>query len=276
MIDTENEIEKDTARKFQKDNDEILNQSLRNSENKKLSIEKKNDLNQNLNKNNIENIEETESEIGRKKQEKLNKEYNKYEININKAEGNDTNIINSLLPNKCILILRIIIYNFIRPIYLYLFIVSILLCIPTYSDLPVIISIIIYLIMICTSIVIEILEETKSQNRNIFFDEKTKFTKITNNKILNIPGKNIQKGDIIVVKNGDSCPCDMILIDSSINEIPLYFQSDCLSGNFNFNVRLIKKSILEKFSTIKKEFEPKFSEFLKNLREEEIQKMLEE
>ena len=59
--------------------------------------------------------------------------------------------------------------------------------------------------------------------------------------------KNIQKGDIIIFKNGDVCPCDMIIVDSNINEIPLYFQSDTLTGNFNFNVRLIKKNILEKF-----------------------------
>ena len=130
--------------------------------------------------------------------------------------------------------------------------------------------------MICTSIIIEIIEETKGQNRNIFFDEKTKYKKLTDNNILNIPGKNIQNGDIIVVKNGDVCPCDMIIIDSSINEIPLFFQSETLTGTFNYNVRLIKKNISNIFSNIKKEFETKFDEFLKNLQKEEMEKMLEE
>ena len=267
-LETENDIGKSTNRKLQTEVQESLNVSLKKSENQVLNSE--------TNNKKIEEIEETESEKGRKKQEKLNNEYDRYEINSNKGEGNNTNVIKSLLPSKCVIILRIIIYNFIRPIYLYLFIISILLCMPSYSDLPMIVSIIIYLIMICTSIIIEIIEETKGQNRNIFFDEKTKYKKITNNNILNISGNNIQKGDIIVVKNGDVCPCDMIIIDSSINEIPLYFQSETLTGTFNFNVRLIKNNILGKFSNIKKEFEPKFAEFIKNLQKEEIEKMLEE
>ena len=273
-LETDNDIEKNTSRKLQTENQELSGQSLKNSENIELK-ERKNKSR----KNNIENIEENEEmdlEIENKKQEKLQKEYDKYVINENKEEGNNSNSVNSLYPSKCILILRIILYNFIRPIYLYLFIVAILLCLPSYSDLPIIVSLIIYLIMICTCIVIEINEESKSQNRNLFYTENTKFCKITNNKILNIPAKNIQKGDIIVVTNGDVCPCDMIIIDSSINQIPLYFQSEYLTGTFNFNVRLIKKNILRKFENIKNEFEPKFVEFIKNLQEEEIQKMLEE
>ena len=67
----------------------------------------------------------------------------------------------------------------------------------------------------------------------------------------------------------------MIIVDSNINEIPLYFQSDTLTGNFNFNVRLIKKNILEKFSEKKKNFEPIFKEYIENLTKEEFEKMIE-
>ena len=265
-------MEKNSSRKLQNENnEEFSNDSLKKSENLEINFEKSNKKY----KNDKEN-EETESEIAQKKKEKLNNEYIKFEINVNKGEGNNSNIVNSLLPSKCVLIFRIILYNFIRPIYLYLLIIAILLCIPDYSDLPIIISIIIYLIMICTSIIIEIIEETKAQNRNIFFDENTKYKKISNNKTFNVPRKNIQNGDIIVVKKGDVCPCDMIIIDSSINEIPLYFGSEGLTGTYNFNVRLIKKYILENFKEIKNEFEPKFIEFIKNLKQKDLEKMIEE
>lgn len=271
-LNTENDIEKNTTRKLHTDNQELSGESLRNSENIGLkenkSIKNKNE--------NIEEKDEVEPHIENEKLEKIKNEYDKYTINENKEEGSKSNIVNSLYPNKCVIILRIILYNFIRPIYLFLFIVAILLCIPTYSDLPIIISIIIYLIMICTSIIIEIIEEIKGQNRNIFYTENTKYCKITDNKLLNILGKNIQKGDILVVKKDEVCPCDMIIIDSSINSIPLFFQSEYLTGTFNFNIRLIKKNLLAKFENVKKKFEPKFLEFIKNLQEEEIQRMIEE
>ena len=270
-LNTDNNVDKNTSRKLQTGNQDLPFESLRNSENIELKKRKNKSL-----KDNMEEYVEAEPKIDNKKQEILQSEYDKYTINKSKEEGNNSNIVNSLHPSKCLIILRIILYNFIRPIYLYLFVVGILLCIPSYSDLPIIVSIIIYLIMICTSIIIEILEEIKGQNRNLFYTENIKYCKITDNKILMIEAKNIQKGDIIVVKKEDVCPCDMIIIDSSINSIPLFFQSEYLTGTFNFNVRLIKKNILEKFENIKKEFEPKFLEFLKNLKEEEIQRMIEE
>ena len=273
-LETNNEEEQSTNRKLTTKN-YLSNEEFKGDNYNGINKNKIQKVNQNIT-NNIEENGETESEIQKKKQEKLNNEYDKYEINSSKSEGNDTNIVSSMLPSKCTIILRIIIYNFIRPIYLYLLIISIILSISSYSDLPMMISILIYLIMICTSIVIEIMEEKKGQNRLIFFNEKTKYKKITDNNILDIPGKNIQNGDIIVVKNGDVCPCDMIIIDSSANEIPLYFQSDTLSGSFNYNVRLIKNNILNKFSKIKNDLNPKFSEYIKSLQQEEIEKMLEE
>ena len=54
----------------------------------------------------IEENKEIDSEIQRKKQEELNNEYQKYEINQYKSGGNNTNIVNSLLPSKCIIVLR--------------------------------------------------------------------------------------------------------------------------------------------------------------------------
>ena len=46
----------------------------------------------------------------------------------------------------------------------------------------------------------------------------------------------------------------MIIIDSSVNSLPLFFQSDYLTGDFNFTVRLIKKNISKKFTEKKKNF----------------------
>ena len=208
--------------------------------------------------------------------EKLDKEYEKNEINDSKYEGYNSNTVSSINPGICKIILRTILYNLIRPIYIYLLVVCILLCIPDYSDLPIVVSMIIYLIIICTSIIIEIIEEKKAINNHIFFDQKTSYEKITDNKIIELPGKNIQKNDIIIVKKNKVCPCDMIILDSSVNSLPLFFQSDSLTGNFNFGVRLIKKNITEKFNVKKKIFEKQFSELINNLENEEIKKMLEE
>ena len=223
--------------------------------------------------NEEDEVKEEKNEINK---EILNNEFNKHEINYYKEENIDTNIITSFNPSLCSIVLRTILYNLIRPIYLYLLIISILLSIPDYSDLPIIVSIIIYLIIICTSIIIEIFEEKKGINNLILFDLKKIYEKISDKTVLKIPGKNVQKSDIIIVKKNTVCPCDMIIIDSSINSIPLFFQSDSLTGNFNFGVRLIKKNFLNKFSDLKKDFNPKFAEFVKNLEEEEIEKMLEE
>ena len=274
-ISKSNDAEIYSNRKFQTENQKLTNESKEFKKDQGNNDRRTTNYDKTENPEDNEN-EETEEEKQKKKQEKINNEYDKYEINQYKSEGNNTNEIGSLVPSKCLIILRIILYNFIRPIYIYLLIIGILLCIPTYSDLPVIISMVIYLIMICTSIVIEIVEEIKGQNRLLLFNEKTKYKKITDNNILDIPGNNIQNGDIIVVKNEDQCPCDMIIIDSSANEIPLYFQSDTLTGNFNFNVRLIKNDILNKFIEIKNKFNPKFAEFIKSMKEEELEKMIEE
>ena len=208
--------------------------------------------------------------------EKLDSEYDKNEINSNKEEGNETNTNTSINPGICTIILRTILYNFIRPIYLYLLIVCILLCLPDYSDLPVIVSMIIYLVIILTSIIIEIVEEKNGRNNHIFNDEITEYGKISDNKVINLIGKNIQKNDIIILKRDTVCPCDMILVDSSVNSLPLFFQTDSLTGNFNFRSRLIKNNFISKFSELKNEFEEIFVDFIQNMEKEELKKWLDE
>ena len=208
--------------------------------------------------------------------EKLGTEYDKYEINSNKGEGNETNTNKSINPGTCTIILRTILYNFIRPIYLYLLIICILLCLPDYSDLPIIVSMIIYLIMILTSIIIEIIEEKNSRNNHIFNDVDTEYEKITDSTVKKLIGKNIQKNDIIILKKDCVCPCDMILIDSSVNGLPLFFQSDSLTGDFNFRARLIKNNFMKHFSQLKNDFEKLFIDFIQNMEREELKKWLDE
>ena len=208
--------------------------------------------------------------------EKLGTEYDKYEINSNKGEGNETNTNKSINPGTCTIILRTILYNFIRPIYLYLLVICILLCLPDYSDLPIIVSMIIYLIMILTSIIIEIIEEKNSRNNHIFNDVDTEYEKITDSTVMKLIGKNIQKNDIIILKKDCVCPCDMILIDSSVNGLPLFFQSDSLTGDFNFRARLIKNNFMKHFSQLKNDFEKLFIDFIQNMEREELKKWLDE
>ena len=208
--------------------------------------------------------------------EKLGIEYDKYEINSNKGEGNETNTNKSINPGTCTIILRTILYNFIRPIYLYLLIICILLCLPDYSDLPIIVSMIIYLIMLLTSIIIEIIEEKNSRNNHIFNDVDTEYEKITDSTVTKLIGKNIQKNDIIILKKDCVCPCDMILIDSSVNGLPLFFQSDSLTGDFNFRARLIKNNFMKHFSQLKNDFEKLFIDFIQNMEREELKKWLDE
>ena len=208
--------------------------------------------------------------------EKLGTEYDKYEINSNKGEGNETNTNKSINPGTCTIILRTILYNFIRPIYLYLLIICILLCLPDYSDLPIIVSMIIYLIMLLTSIIIEIIEEKNSRNNHIFNDVDTEYEKITDSTVMKLIGKNIQKNDIIILKKDCVCPCDMILIDSSVNGLPLFFQSDSLTGDFNFRARLIKNNFMKHFSQLKNDFEKLFIDFIQNMEREELKKWLDE
>ena len=208
--------------------------------------------------------------------EKLGTEYDKYEINSNKGEGNETNTNKSINPGTCTIILRTILYNFIRPIYLYLLIICILLCLPDYSDLPIIVSMIIYLIMLLTSIIIEIIEEKNSRNNHIFNNLDTEYEKITDSTVMKLIGKNIQKNDIIILKKDCVCPCDMILIDSSVNGLPLFFQSDSLTGDFNFRARLIKNNFMKHFSQLKNDFEKLFIDFIQNMEREELKKWLDE
>ena len=209
-------------------------------------------------------------------EEQLNQNYEKNIINSNQGEGYDTNIASSLNPGKCFIVMRTILYNLIRPVYLYLLAICIILCFPDYSDLPIIVSMIIYLIIIITSIIIEINEEKNAINNLIFFDQSSQYDKITNNNVIKIPGKNVQKNDILVIKKDTICPCDMIIIDSSANSLPLFFQSDYLTGDYGFTIRVIKKKLSKKFTEIKKTFDQYFSEFIKNLESEEIKKMLDE
>ena len=209
-------------------------------------------------------------------EEQLNQNYEKNIINSNQGEGYDTNIASSLNPGKCFIVMRTILYNLIRPVYLYLLAICIILCFPDYSDLPIMVSIIIYLIIIITSIIIEISEEKNAINNLIFFDQSSQYDKITNNNVIKIPGKNVQKNDILVIKKDTICPCDMIIIDSSANSLPLFFQSDYLTGDYGFTIRVIKKKLSKKFTEIKKTFDQYFSEFIKNLESEEIKKMLDE
>ena len=207
---------------------------------------------------------------------KLDTEYDKYEINSNKNEGNETNINTSINPGLCTIIMRSILYNFIRPIHLYLLIICILLCLPDYSDLPIIVSMIIYLIFILTSIIIEIIEEKNSRNNHIFNDDDTEYEKISDSTVIKLIGKNIKKNDIIILKKDTVCPCDMILIDSSVNGLPLFFQSDSLTGNFNFRARLIKNNFMNQFSELKNDFEKLFVDFIQNMEKEELKKWVDE
>ena len=183
----------------------------------------------------IEDYDEVENEFEKKKQEKIDNDYEKYDINANSGEGSNSNECESLLASKCIIILRVILYNLIRPIYLYFLIISIILIVPSYTDLSIPVSLVLYIVFIVTSIIIECVEEIKAQNKLIFLNEKTKIKKISKDSVLNISRKNVQMGDVIVIKNGDVCPADMVLIDSNVNSIPLYFESAALNGNFNYN-----------------------------------------
>ena len=185
-------------------------------------------------------------------EEQLNQNYEKNIINSNQGEGYDTNIASSLNPGKCFIVMRTILYNLIRPVYLYLLAICIILCFPDYSDLPIMVSIIIYLIIIITSIIIEISEEKNAINNLIFFDQSSQYDKITNNNVIKIPGKNIQKNDILVIKKDTICPCDMIIIDSSANSLPLFFQSDYLTGDYSFTIRVIKKNYQKNSPKLKK------------------------
>ena len=149
-----------------------------------------------------------------------------------------------------------------------------------YSDLEhgknIYIPFILYGVLVGICILIECVEEIKGQNRLIFFNEKIKYQKITNGKVLKIPGRNIQRGDVIVVNGGDPVPCDMIIVDSSVNTIPLYLSNETLTGNFNYSVRLIKKNIIQSFSKVKKIFRVRFTEFFKEYQEKERKRMEEE
>jgi len=227
-IDTHNDIGKSTSRNLRPE-DEILNN------NKILSNENKDMI--------VEDYDEVENESKKKEQENIDNDYEKYDINANSGEGSNSNECGSLLSSKCVIILRAILYNLIRPIYLYFLIISIILIVPSYTDLSIPVSLILYVVFIATSIIIECVEEIKAQNRLIFLNEKTKVKKISKDSVLSISSKNVQMGDVIVIKNGEVCPADMIIIDSNVNSIPLYFESASLNGNFNYNVRLIKISI---------------------------------
>jgi len=260
-IDTHNDIGKSTSRNLRPE-DEILNN------NKILSNENKDMI--------VEDYDEVENESKKKEQENIDNDYEKYDINANSGEGSNSNECGSLLSSKCVIILRAILYNLIRPIYLYFLIISIILIVPSYTDLSIPVSLILYVVFIATSIIIECVEEIKAQNRLIFLNEKTKVKKISKDSVLSISSKNVQMGDVIVIKNGEVCPADMIIIDSNVNSIPLYFESASLNGNFNYNVRLIKREILHKFTTVKKNFEKNFKVFFEKFRTDEMKKMEEE
>ena len=264
IINTENDNQKTTNRKLETDEEDEFSMSKKD----KMKFE------------DLDNAAEEEKKL----KKKINKDYRKYRINEYSDEGNNSNDCGSLLPSKFVIILRAVLYNFFRPIYLYLFIVSIILWVPRdkeylFSDLEKCpyVPFLIYLVMILTSIIIEIVEQIKALNRLIFYDDNNaKYQKISNGKVLNIKGKDIQRGDIIVVNAGDRIPCDMMIIDSHINSIPLYFISEALTGNYNYNVRLIKKNIIESFIRMKKEFRVRFNEFFRDFQEQEKERIKEE
>ena len=260
-FETQNDNGKSSSRNLRPEDDLINDNNMIQNDNKDMIIE---------------DYDEVENEFEKKKQEKLDNDYDKYDINANSGEGSNSNECRSLLTSKCIIVLRVILYNLIRPIYLYFLIISIILIVPSYTDLSIPVSLVLYVVFIVTSIIIECVEEIKAQNKLIFLNEKTKLKKISKDSVLNISGKNVQMGDVIVIKNGEVCPADMILIDSNVNSIPLYFESAALNGNFNYNVRLIKREILQKFTDVKKNFEKNFKVFFEKFREEEMKKMEEE
>lgn len=260
-FDTQNDNGKSSSRNLRPEDDILNENNMIQNENKDMIIE---------------DYDEVENEFEKKKQEKIDNDYDKYDINANSGEGSNSNECESLLASKCIIVLRVILYNLIRPIYLYFLIISIILIVPSYTDLSIPVSLVLYVVFIVTSIIIECVEEIKAQNKLIFLNEKTKIKKISKDSVLNISRKNVQMGDVIVIKNGDVCPADMVLIDSNVNSIPLYFESAALNGNFNYNVRLIKREILQKFTDVKKNFEKNFKIFFEKFRAEEIKKMEEE
>ena len=260
-FETQNDNGKSSSRNLRPEDDLINDNNMIQNDNKDMIIE---------------DYDEVENEFEKKKQEKIDNDYDKYDINSNSGEGSNSNECRSLLTSKCIIVLRVILYNLIRPIYLYYLIISIILLVPSYTDLSIPVSLILYVVFIATSIIIECVEEIKAQNKLIFLNEKTKIKKISKDSVLNISSKNVQMGDVIVIKNGEVCPADMLIIDSNVNSIPLYFESASLNGNFNYNVRLIKKEILNKFADIKKNFEKNFKVFFEKFRADEMRKMEEE
>ena len=261
-IGTDNDNQKTTQRKLQTERDEDDEFSSENKENIK-----------------IEDLDK-QSEDENKIKERIKKEYNKYKINRYPKEGSNDNDCGSLGPNKLTIILRAFLYNVFRPIYLFLLLATFISFDKNYSDLEhgknIYIPFILYGFLVGICILIECVEEIKGQNRLIFFNEKIKYQKITDGKVLKIPGKNIQRGDVIVVNGGDPVPCDMIIVDSSVNTIPLYFSNETLTGNFNFSVRLIKKNIIQSFTKVKKIFRVRFTEFFKEYQEQEKERLKEE
>ena len=266
IINTENDIQKSTNRNLQTEREE--DEEISKGNKSKIKIE------------DFDNASEEEKKL----KKKINKDYKKYKINEYTDEGINSNDCGSLLPSKFVIFLRAVLYNLVRPIYIYLLIISIILWYKNdnnehpYSDLDKCpyVPFLIYLAMIITSIIIECVEQCKAQNRLIFFDDNVKYQKLSSGRILNIKGRNIQRGDVIIVNSGDPVPCDMIIVDSSINSVPLYFISEALTGNFNYSVRLIKKNIIDSFMRMKKAFRVRFNEFFRDFQQQERERIREE
>jgi len=268
IINTDDDNQKTTNRKLETDQDDEIPRENKD----KMKME------------DFDNNSEEE-----KKKKKINREYKKYKISDYSDEGSGSNDCGSLLPSKCTIVLRAILYNLSRPIYIYLLFISILTMIPKneendekkyrFTDLDkntCFIPFLIYIVMMLTSIIIECVEEFKAQNRLIFLDDKVEYQKISNGRVLKVKGKNIQRGDVIIVNAGDPVPCDMIIVDSSINSIPLYFTSASLTGTFDYNVRLIKNNIIQSFIRMKKNFKERFNQYFKDFQEQERERIREE
>ena len=298
LLDNENgsqNIQQNNRNQYKKENSELQNNYISFNKNNLDEIQK--DKNENIDKDKINSGDRLKDATQNKKTvensffqetnrvlssstQNLNTLKNTAEFKVDDydtlpfgdeySNSNSNTIPNLNHSNTCSLICKIILYNIIRPIYIYLLIVCIFLCFSQYSDLPYFISIILYLIILLTSIIIEIVEVKSNDKTQTITDENTKYQTIKNGKIIPKLSKDIVPGDILILNNNQIAPCDLILIDS-FDERPLYFQNVTLNGSYQCDLKLIHSNIVQRFVSIKNDFSSYFKEFLKKVNLKELE-----
>ena len=178
--------------------------------------------------------------------------YHEFFINNNLKNKNfkhKNNYISTTKYNIITFIPKSLIIQFSRLSNVYFLLTAIIQSLPIVSPFSSFTAIVPLLFVLSVSMIRELIEDLQRFKYDKMNNEENIIV-YRNNKFINEKSENLQIGEIILIKENNPIPCDLILLDTSLNDGICYLETSSLDGEKSLKEKISCKITSNKFNLI--------------------------